>query len=426
MTDLAATFRKPFSEQVAAFRMRLANLVPTVRWDDISHGQHDRAFMVAGALKADLLADLAGAVDKAIAQGTTLEQFQRDFRAIVEKNGWHGWTGEGTAKGEAWRTRVIYRTNLATSYAAGRRAQLIEGNFKYWVYRHGGSLEPRLQHLAWDGIALPPDHPFWAMHAPPNGWGCSCRIFGARTDAGIRRVGGVPGKQLADGWDMIDPRTGTQVGIDKGWGYAPGATTAEDVNTMAAKIVHWPYELAKAFMSELPPDRADAMTLAFRRLPSTADELRRFARRAVEPSAPSTDNRLAAIDPPRTLGLLTTSQANEVQRLAGIEATGFDFMLDQAAVGHVFKRHSNPKIELSRGQRAITDADFGMLTAVLDHPDEVTTEMQPRVGPVIIYRKVIGAERYVAMFEMRTARKRLALLTMWIEKLTGRPPPSTP
>ena len=28
-------------------------------------------------------------------------------KALVEKNGWHGWTGEGTAKGEAWRTRVL-------------------------------------------------------------------------------------------------------------------------------------------------------------------------------------------------------------------------------------------------------------------------------------------------------------------------------
>ena len=235
MTDLAATFRKPFAEQVAAFRLRLANLVPTSRWDDISHGQHDRAFMVAGALKADLLADLAGAVDKAIAQGTTLEQFQRDFRAIVEKNGWHGWTGEGTAKGEAWRTRVIYRTNLATSYAAGRRAQLIEGNFKYWVYRHGGSLEPRLQHLAWDGIALPPDHPFWATHYPPNGWGCSCGAVGTNSEAGIKRVGGVPGKELPPGWDRIDPRTGAPAGIDKGWGYAPGATVAEDVLAAVAR-----------------------------------------------------------------------------------------------------------------------------------------------------------------------------------------------
>lgn len=131
---------------------------------------------------------------------------------------------------------MIYRTNIATSYAAGRRAQLVAGNFKYWVYRHGGSLEPRLQHLAWDGIALPPDHPFWITHAPPNGWGCSCRIFGARNDAGIRRVGGLPGKELPSGWDAVDPRAGVQGGIDKGWGYAPGASAVEDIATLRRKL----------------------------------------------------------------------------------------------------------------------------------------------------------------------------------------------
>ena len=55
---------------------------------------------------------------------------------------------------------VGYRTNMATSYAAGRMAQLIDSKFKFWVYKHGNALEPRLQHLAWDGQALPPEHPF--------------------------------------------------------------------------------------------------------------------------------------------------------------------------------------------------------------------------------------------------------------------------
>ncbi len=240
MADLAATFRRPFDEQVAALRLRLGELRGTVRWDDLAGPEHDRAFMVAGAMKADLLADLAAAVDKAVSQGTTLDEFRRDFRAIVERRGWHGWTGEGTSKGEAWRTRVIYQTNVATSYAAGRRAQLVEGNFKWWVYRHGGSLEPRLQHLAWDGIALPPDHPFWASHAPPNGWGCSCRIFGARTEAGIRRVGGDPGKTLPDGWDARDPRTGAPPGIDRGWDHAPGAGVVPDVRDFARKLDQLP------------------------------------------------------------------------------------------------------------------------------------------------------------------------------------------
>lgn len=227
--DLTGTFGKPFKEAVAAFRLRLGNLVPTAKWDDIWQEQHDRAFMVAGATKADLLADLAAAVDKAISSGTSLEEFRRDFRRIVEERGWHGWTGEGTKGGEAWRTRVIYRTNIRTSYAAGRMAQLVDGGFTLWVYRHGGSVEPRIIHLGWDGLVLPPDHPFWATHAPPNGWGCSCYLVGARSFEGAQRLGGEPGKQLPDGWQKLDPKTGAPEGIDRGWAYAPGASAVDDI-----------------------------------------------------------------------------------------------------------------------------------------------------------------------------------------------------
>lgn len=252
MAELSGVFRRPFAQQVAAFRLRLRNLVPTSRWDDLRKGQHDRGFMVAGALKADLLADLATAVDKAISEGTTLDEFRRDFRAIVQKRGWHGWTGEGTEAGEAWRTRVIYRTNMRTSYMAGRYAQLTEGNFAFWVYFHGGSTEPRLNHLAWNGIALPPDHPFWGEHFPPNGWGCSCYVSGARTAAGVRRLGGDPDKALPADWQSIDPKTGEPQGVGKGWGYAPGASTVEEIiRLVREKAAALPPELARPFLQEL-------------------------------------------------------------------------------------------------------------------------------------------------------------------------------
>lgn len=230
---LGASFRKPFDEQVAAYKLRMGNLVPTASWDDVWQDAHNTSFMVAGAMKADLLDDLSKAVEKAVTQGTTLEEFRRDFRSIVETRGWHGWTGEGTAKGEAWRTRVIYQTNLRTSYMAGRHAQLVEGGYAFWVYRHGGSMEPRPQHLAWDGLVLAPDHEFWLTHYPPNGWGCSCRVFGARSEQGARRVGGKLGKQLPDGWQARDPRTGAPSGIDRGWGYAPGRTVAARITDVA-------------------------------------------------------------------------------------------------------------------------------------------------------------------------------------------------
>ena len=223
--QLAFVFRRPFAEQVAFFRGKLGNLVPTARWDDIWKSAHDRAFMVAGAAKADLLADLADAVDKAIAEGETLDAFRRRFAAIVEKHGWHGWTGEETAAGRAWRTRIIYQTNLATSYAAGRLAQLRDAGFRYWIYRHTPNEHPRLQHLAWDGLTLPADHPFWQTHYPPSGWGCRCRAVGADGPESAKLLGGKPGyTEPPAGWDAIDPKTGEPPGIDKGWGYMPGGS----------------------------------------------------------------------------------------------------------------------------------------------------------------------------------------------------------
>lgn len=240
---MRAVLGRPFAEQITAFRLRLGNLVPTSRWDDLRHEAHDRAFMVAGAIGADLLADLGRAVDRAITEGTGLEAFRQDFREIVARRGWHGWTGEGTAAGEAWRTRVIYRTNAATTYAAGRWAQLMEGGFPLLVYRHGGSREPRPQHLAWDGLILPADHPFWATHAPPNGWGCSCYVLGARDEAAARRLGGDPGKSLPANWNRPDARTGAPAGIDRGWAYAPGASAAETITLAAQKIQDLPAAL---------------------------------------------------------------------------------------------------------------------------------------------------------------------------------------
>lgn len=249
MTDprLIGTLGQPFPEQVAAFRLRLGNLIDTQRWDDIQKGAHDTGFMVAGATKADVLADLAAAVDKAISQGTSLEEFRRDFRRIVAERGWTGWTGEGSKKGEAWRTRVIYQTNMRVSFASARRAQLIEAGYALWIYKHGGSRDPRPEHLAMNGITLPPDHDFWTIWSPPNGWGCSCRVVGARSERGAHRLGGDPDKALPEWWNRPDPRTGAPHGIDKGWDYAPGATVSDRVRIIDGKLPQLPPQIGAAF-----------------------------------------------------------------------------------------------------------------------------------------------------------------------------------
>lgn len=228
-------FGTPFAEQVAFLRQKLR--LPTERWDDIQQRAHDKAFIVAGAQRADLLNDLHQSIIGYAESGKGLAAFQRDFKKIVAKNGWTGWTGEGTPEGVAWRSAVIYNNNMSASYAAGRWQQLNDPVMKaalpYWRYIHGDNVaHPRPQHLAWHGLTLPNDHPFWRTHFAPNGWGCGCRITAVTKREGERsaKVGlGEP----PDGWDTTDPKTGAPLGIDKGFDYAPGA----NVKTPLQKII---------------------------------------------------------------------------------------------------------------------------------------------------------------------------------------------
>lgn len=248
-----AAFGQPFREQVAFFQRKVG--IPTRSWEDIRKAQHDHAWVVAGAMQADLLNDLHEAVLKAINEGLGIAEFRRDFRAIVARNGWEGWTGEGTTAGRSWRTRVIYQTNLTTSYAAGRWAQLNDPDLlkvrPYWRYVHAdGVATPRPQHLAWgqQRLTLPHDHPWWQTHYPPNGFGCHCYVIAVRgPEAGDATVPPV-------GWDTVSSSTGQLPGIDKGWGYAPGATAADPLGlarVVADKSRGLPFQLAADFLAEV-------------------------------------------------------------------------------------------------------------------------------------------------------------------------------
>jgi hypothetical protein len=403
---ISGALKRPFAEQVAFFRGKLGNLVPTAAWDDITKSSHDKAFMVAGAAKADLLTDLAAAVDRSITEGKSLEAFRQDFMATIERRGWSGFTGDESAAKRAWRTRVIYSTNASTSYAAGRYAQLQE--FPVWVYQHSDSVAyPRPQHVSWNGLSLPADHDFWTTHYPPNGWGCHCYVVGSRSGNGAKRLGGDPDKALPDGWNAVDVKTGAPAGIDKGWGYAPGASVAHEVRQAAEKVRHWDYQLAKAYMQEMP--NRDALAISYRSLPFVADDVRRYAQRVL-------DGRTSLDIPPvQTMGLLTSAHAAKVGKLAGVWVDGFDFALDPYSVRHIRDEHGDEAVESRRGQRAVVAADYARLPALLSNPDEVVDGGRSNVGHRIVrYVKRIGDELYTAAFEIRTGRKMLALQSMWI------------
>lgn len=216
----------PFREQLEFFRRKL-NL-PTQAWTDVYGQEHDWAFVVAGANRDEIVQDFREAVERAISDGRTLDQFRRDFDSVVAR---YGWDYKG---GRNWRSRVIYETNLRSSYGAGRFEQLqaLKAVRPYWEYVHSDAVQhPRPLHEAWNGLVIPADDPFWVTHFPPNGWGCQCTVR-ALNDRDLARLG----KKGPDQAPAIEyevrtigqnsasgPRTvRVPAGIDPSFDHAPG------------------------------------------------------------------------------------------------------------------------------------------------------------------------------------------------------------
>nr|WP_295832826.1 PBECR2 nuclease fold domain-containing protein [uncultured Azospirillum sp.] len=214
----------PFDEAITFFRRKVK--LPSRAWTDLKEGAHARAFAVAGATSAALLEDFRKAVDRAIADGTTLTDFRKDFDRIVAT---HGWSYNGT---RGWRSAVIYNTNLRTARAAGKWAQIDRVKADRPYVRYSAILDSRTRplHREWHGTILPADDPWWDTHNPPNGWNCRCTVQSVSA-ADLERYGWSVSEQapatalenrlvtLADGSKEVWP---TPEGIDTGFGYNVG------------------------------------------------------------------------------------------------------------------------------------------------------------------------------------------------------------
>ena len=124
-----------------------------------------RAFSVSQIAKGDELNTVYTAMQKAIAKGTTLEDFKKDCAGLFERR---GWTGK-----RAWRVDNIFRTNIQTAYAAGQYKQQWDERhiFEIWMYSAVGDKLTRPTHYAMSGRCWPAEHPIWRKWYPLNGYG---------------------------------------------------------------------------------------------------------------------------------------------------------------------------------------------------------------------------------------------------------------
>ncbi len=227
--DIAALLNSPPEEIINQFRSKGYQI--TWNWREMQKEAHARAFTVAKAMNMDVLKSIRDEVDAALANGTTFATFQKNLEPKLKELGWWGRkeivdqeTGEilDVQLGSAWRLKNIYRTNLATSFAAGRyKTQKKNAERQpWWAYRATMDAATRPSHSALHNTVVRHDDPFWDKNYPPNDWGCRCGVD-SLSDAQLEARGYTvsTGDQIPDfageGWDYNPGQSYWQPDLNK-------------------------------------------------------------------------------------------------------------------------------------------------------------------------------------------------------------------
>lgn len=190
-------------------------------WRDLFQSEHDKAFTVAKMTRLDLLMDVRGLVDEAIAGKITPREFYLSLEEKLKEKGWWGKqdlfnpvTGEleNVQLGSPRRMKTILETNMNVSYSAGKyKTQIDAASFApWWRYRDQEDDRVRVTHHRigelFKSAVLHYKNPWWNIWYPPNDWGCRCWVENY-TEAeveqrGFEKLTSVPDifGQPAEGW----------------------------------------------------------------------------------------------------------------------------------------------------------------------------------------------------------------------------------
>lgn len=162
---------------------------PTWDWRELWQEAHHRAFTVAKVINLDLLSDVRDEVDRAIREGASYSEFEKNLLPSLKKHGWlpvdqKGWpTAESAeiegpegkrAKVGPWRLRTIYHTNLKVATQVGRFRQMTDPDVlaqrPFWQYLSVIDARTTPACRRRDGEVHRADDPWWNVNWPPNHW----------------------------------------------------------------------------------------------------------------------------------------------------------------------------------------------------------------------------------------------------------------
>lgn len=192
-----------FTEAVNAFRARVP--MSDAEFDQLLETERELAFKVSGIAQADLVQEVHDSVERAISDGTTLEDFKAEVGAKLEE----AWGGE-----DPMRLETTFRTNVMGAYNAGRHAVFSSPAVRRArpYLRFDAVEDSRTSTICeeLDGKILPADDPFWNRHTPPLHFNCRS-ILVALSEDEVDDEGGTD--------DTPDP----EGEVDEGFGREPSA-----------------------------------------------------------------------------------------------------------------------------------------------------------------------------------------------------------
>ncbi len=389
--DLKPVFKAVNPEEAISF-FRQKGFKIGFDYRDVGQQEDQAGFTVAKAMQLDLLTEIRGFVDAALANGTTLATFQKELMPRLVGRGWWGKqemidpvTGDTVLAqlGSPRRLEVIFDTNLATAYSEGQweRIQRNKELFPFLEYVRSASVNPRHTHLAYAGLVLRADDAFWQSHLPIKEWGCKCSVI-QHTQRMLDREGLKVGKAPPEVMrSLVNKRTGevmrVPTGVDPAFNYPPGGRLANLEKMLADK-----------------------------QLAANAGKAQRAAHNMMNARS---ETKVHRFDMP-------TQVLQRVAENTGFNVAGYKATFDNSSVGHVMNRHGIGN-EKDKNQLPMTLNDFSYEVYVMSAPDLIEPTHKTDSGlDAVLFSKVIGGNNYVIVKELRTRRKHLATTTMYIKK----------
>lgn len=175
----------PFAEAIAWHRQR--DPLTDEEWRKRQDWYRRRSFTIANVAQLDLVSEVQRAIERAIVDGTTLDDFKKEVGEKLKA----AWAGD--VKNPAWRLEVIFRQGTLAAYGAGRYYQASDPAVlkrrPYWgleVVLDDRTTKEICRPLV--GTILLASDPWWRVHVPPLHMLCRT-VLSTYTEAQAKKRG---------------------------------------------------------------------------------------------------------------------------------------------------------------------------------------------------------------------------------------------